>query len=83
MTQLEIKLQKRGEGAVSSSWDPNQESEMPLDTDEKLMRNTFMNSKQSPPADCWLDRRLFLQFLNEKRTKSITWADQTDACRKS
>ncbi|CAD8107636.1 unnamed protein product [Paramecium sonneborni] len=77
LTQLEQKLSKKGEGGLSSSWQPHEELDLPLEEDEKLLRNTFMNSKQSAADSCWLDRKLFNQYLNENRPKTIKWADET------
>ncbi|CAD8207566.1 unnamed protein product [Paramecium octaurelia] len=77
LTQLESKLSKKGEGGLSSSWQPHEEQDLPLEEDEKLLRNTFMNAKSSPADSCWLDRRLFNQYLNENRVRTITWADET------
>ncbi|CAD8207411.1 unnamed protein product [Paramecium pentaurelia] len=77
LTQLESKLSKKGEGGLSSSWQPQEEQDLPLEEDEKLLRNTFMNAKSSSVDSCWLDRRLFNQYLNENRVRTITWADET------
>ncbi|CAD8188680.1 unnamed protein product [Paramecium octaurelia] len=77
LTQLESKLSKKGEGGLSSSWQPHEEQDLPLEEDEKLLRNTFQNSKSSAADSCWLDRRLFNQYLNENRPRTITWADET------
>ena len=64
LTALEQKLLKSGQGAFSSSWDPSLEQDLNLEQDERLLRNTFQNAKQSPPAEYWLDRKLFQESLN-------------------
>ncbi|CAD8118164.1 unnamed protein product [Paramecium sonneborni] len=76
LTQLESKLNKKGEGGLSSSWLPHEEQDLPLEEDEKLLRNTYINAKSSPADSCWLDKRLFNQYLNENRVRTISWADE-------
>ncbi|CAD8184443.1 unnamed protein product [Paramecium octaurelia] len=79
LSQLESKLSKKGQGGLSSSWQPNEEQDLPLEEDELLLRNTFMNAKSSPADSCWLDRRIFNQYLNENRIRAISWADESVA----
>lgn len=76
LNQLESRLLKSGQGAYSSSWDPAQEQDLKLEQDENLLRNTFQNSKQSPPAEYWIDRQLFQQCLNDKKQRKLQWADE-------
>lgn len=72
MNDLENRLAKLGLGAKSSNWNELGDHSF-VDSDELVVRNTFLNSKNLPLSDIYNNQNY---YLNKNVKPKIFWVDE-------
>ena len=71
LNDLETRLSRSGLGAKSSNW--NETNENSFIEGEVVIRNTFLNSKNMPLAEIYLNQNF---YLNKEVKPKINWVDE-------
>ncbi|EAS06531.2 dual specificity phosphatase domain protein (macronuclear) [Tetrahymena thermophila SB210] len=75
LTALEQKLYRQGEGAKSASWQELSDESGRIESEELLVRNTFLNARNAPIADIFSDPQANLKALNKDIRAKLRWKD--------
>ncbi|KAL4429696.1 hypothetical protein ABPG74_017105 [Tetrahymena malaccensis] len=75
LTALEQKLYRQGEGAKSASWQELSDESGKIESEELLVRNTFLNARNAPIADIFSDPQANLRALNKDIRAKLRWKD--------
>ncbi|KAL4473170.1 hypothetical protein ABPG72_007400 [Tetrahymena utriculariae] len=75
LTALEQKLYRQGEGAKSASWQELSDESGRIESEELLVRNTFLNARNAPIADIFSDPQANLRALNKDIRAKLKWKD--------
>ena len=73
LNDLEARLSRSGLGAKTSNWNETNENSI-IDGEEIVIRNTFLNSKNMPLAEIYLNQNF---YLNKDVKPKINWVDET------
>ena len=69
---METRLSRSGLGAKTSNWNETGENSL-LDGEEVVVRNTFLNSKNLPLSEIYMNQNFYLNKVSQQK---INWVDE-------
>ncbi len=72
LNDLEARLSRSGFGAKTSNWNETSENSL-LDGEEIVVKNTFLNSKNMPLSEIYMNQNFYLNKISQQK---INWVDE-------
>ena len=72
LNDLEARLSRAGLGAKTSNWNETNENSL-MDGEEIVIRNTFLNSKNMPLAEIYMNQNF---YMSKEIKPKINWVDE-------